>query len=51
MAVEIHIKDYLLYDLLMRAQEIGFYKKKNFLHLNVRSAEKRIWKGRQLIIY
>ena len=56
MAVDIHVKDYLLYDLLMYAQEIGFtgigfYEKENFLHLDVRSGERRIWKGRQLIGY
>ena len=56
MAVDIHVKDYLLYDLLVYAQEIGFtgigfYEKENFLHLDVRSGEKRIWKGRQLIGY
>ena len=56
MAVDIHAKDYLLYDLLLYAQElgfngIGFYEKENFLHLDVRSGEKRIWKGRQLIGY
>ena len=53
---EFYVKDYLLYDLLMYAQEIdftgiGFYEKENFLHLDVRSGEKRIWKGRQLIGY
>jgi len=53
---EFHVKDYLLYDLLMYAQEIGFngigfYEKENFLHLDVMSGEKRIWKGRQLIGY
>ena len=56
MAVDSHVKDYLLYDLLMYAQEIGFtgigfYEKENFLHLDVRSGERRIWKGRQLIGY
>ena len=56
MAVDIYVKDFLLYDLLMYAQEIGFsgigfYEKENFLHLDVRSGEKRIWKGRQLIGY
>jgi uncharacterized protein YcbK (DUF882 family) len=38
MVVDIHVKNYLLYDLLMYAQEIGFngigyYEKDNFLHL------------------
>ena len=52
----IHVKDYLFYNLLMYAQEIGFtgigfYEKENFLHLDIRSGEKRIWKGRQLIGY
>ena len=56
MAVDIHVKNYLLYDLLMYAQEIGFngigfYEKENFLHLDIRSGERRIWKGRQLIGY
>jgi len=55
-STEFHVKNYLLYDLLMYAQEIGFtgigfYEKENFLHLDVRSGEKRIWKGRQLIGY
>jgi len=53
---EFHVKNYLLYDLLMYAQEIGFtgigfYEKENFLHLDVRTGEKRLWKGRQLIGY
>jgi len=53
---ELHVKEYMLYDLLMYAQEIGFtgigfYEKENFLHLDVRSGEKRIWKGKQLIGY
>jgi len=56
MAPEFHVKDYLLYDLLMYAQEIGFtgigfYEKENFLHPDVRPGEKRIWKGTQLIGY
>jgi len=38
MAVDIHVKDFLLFDLLLFAQEIGFngigyYEKKDFLHL------------------
>jgi len=42
--------------LFLYAQEIGFngigfYEKGNFLHLDVRSGERRIWKGRQLIGY
>ena len=41
MAVDIHVKDYLLSDLLTIAQEIGFngigfYEKKDFLHLDIR---------------
>jgi len=53
---EFHVKYHLLYDLLMYDQEIGFtgigfYEKENFLHLDVRSGERRIWKGRQLIGY
>ena len=56
MAVDIHVKDYLLFDLLLYAQEldfngIGFYEKENFLHLDVRTDEKRIWKGSQYIGY
>ena len=56
MAVDIHVKNYLLFDLLLYAQEIGFngigyYEKDNFLHLDVRPEEKRIWKGSQLIGY
>lgn len=50
MAVDIHVKDFLLSDLLTYAQEMGFngigyYEKKNFLHLDVRSEPKRFWKG------
>jgi len=50
MAVDIHVKDFLLYDLLIYAREIGFkgigyYEKSNFLHLDIRSGEKRVWKG------
>ena len=56
MAVDIHVKDFLLFDLLLYAQEmdftgIGFYEKKNFLHLDIRPGEKRVWKGSQLIGY
>ncbi len=56
MAVDIHVKDYLLSDLLLYAQEIGFngigfYKKKNFLHLDVRPGQKHLWKGKKLIGY
>ena len=56
MAVDIHVKDYLLFDLLLYAQElgfngIGFYEKENFMHLDVRTDEKRIWKGSQYIGY
>jgi len=53
---EFHVKDYLLFDLLLYVQEIGFngigfYEKEYFLHLDVRTGERRIWKGRQLIGY
>jgi len=56
MAVDIHVKDYLLYDLLLFAQEIGFngigfYEKKDFLHLDMRPGPKRFWKGKELIGY
>jgi uncharacterized protein YcbK (DUF882 family) len=56
MAVGIHVKDFLLFDLLLFAQEIsftgiGFYEKENFLHLDVRPGKKRVWKGTQLIGY
>ena len=56
MAADIHVKDYLLSDLLIYAQEIGFrgigyYEKENFLHLDVRPGEKRFWKGSKLIGY
>jgi len=56
MTVDIHVKDYLLYDLLMYVQEIGFtgigfYEKKNFLHLDIRPGEKRVWEGSKLIGY
>jgi len=50
MAVDIHVKDFLLSDLLTIAQEmgfngIGFYEKKNFLHLDIRPGLKHLWKG------
>jgi uncharacterized protein YcbK (DUF882 family) len=50
MAVDIHVKDFLLYDLLLYAHEIGFngigyYEKKNFLHLDIRPGPKHTWKG------
>jgi len=56
MAVDIHVKDFLLFDLLLFAQEIGFngigfYEKKDFLHLDMRSGLKRFWKGKELIGY
>jgi len=56
MAVDIHVEDFLLFDLLLFAQEIGFngigfYEKKNFLHLDIRPGEKRVWKGSKLIGY
>jgi len=48
MAVDIHVQDYLLSDLLAFAQEIGFngigyYEKRNFLHLDIRPGQKRVW--------
>jgi len=51
MAVDIHVKDYLLSDLLLYAQEmgfkgIGFYEKKDFLHLDMRPGSKHFWKGK-----
>jgi len=50
MAVDIHVKDILLSDLLIYAQEIGFngigfYENKNFLHLDIRPGPKHFWKG------
>jgi uncharacterized protein YcbK (DUF882 family) len=50
MAVDIHAGDFLLYDLLLYAHEIGFngigyYEKKNFLHLDIRPGPKHTWKG------
>jgi len=56
MAADIHAGDFLLFDLLLFAQEIGFtgigvYEKENFLHLDVRPGEKRVWKGKELIGY
>jgi uncharacterized protein YcbK (DUF882 family) len=50
MAVDIHVKDILLSDLLIYTQEIGFngigfYENKNFLHLDVRPGPKYFWKG------
>ena len=56
MAADIHVKDYLLSDLLIYAQEIGFngigfYEKKDFLHLDVRPGPKHTWKGNKLIGY
>jgi len=56
MAADIHVKDFLLVSLLTIAKELGFngigiYYKRNFLHLDVRSGEKRFWKGRELIGY
>jgi uncharacterized protein YcbK (DUF882 family) len=56
MAADIHVKDYLLSDLLTIAQEIGFngignYEKKDFLHLDIRHGQKHLWKGRNLIGY
>ena len=56
MAADIHVKDYLLSDLLTIAQEmgfngIGFYEEKDFLHLDVRLGQKHLWKGKELIGY
>jgi len=56
MAVDIHVKDYLLFDLLLFAQEmgfngIGFYEEKDFLHLDIRPGQKHLWKGKELIGY
>jgi len=50
MAVDIHVQDFLLSDLLLYAKElgfngIGFYEKGNFLHLDVRPGSKYFWKG------
>lgn len=56
MAADIHADDFLLSELLTYAQEIefngiGFYEKKNFLHLDIRPGPKRFWKGKKLIGY
>jgi len=56
MAVDIQVKDFLLFDLLLFAQEIGFngigfYENNNFLHLDIRPGPKRVWKGSKLIGY
>ena len=56
MAIDIHVKDFLLSDLLTITQEIGFkgigyYEKKDFLHLDMRPGSKRFWKGKELIGY
>ena len=56
MAADIQVKDYILSDLLLYAQEIGFngigyYEKKDFLHLDVRPGQKHLWKGKELIGY
>ena len=56
MAADIHVKDYLLSDLLTIAQEIGFkgigfYEKKDFLHLDMKPGQKHLWKGKELIGY
>ena len=50
MAVDIHVKDFLLVSLLTIAKELGFngigiYYKRNFLHLDIRPGLKRFWKG------
>ena len=50
MAVDIHVQDILLSDLLLYAQGIGFngignYEKNNFLHLDIRPGPKHFWKG------
>ena len=56
MAADIHVQDIFLNYLLFYAQRvgftgIGFYEKRNFLHLDVRPGSKRFWKGRELIGY
>jgi len=43
MMADIHIMEYQLFDLPLYAQEIGFYEKKNFLHLDIRPGQKRVW--------
>jgi uncharacterized protein YcbK (DUF882 family) len=50
MAVDIHVKDILLSDLLIYAQGIefngiGFYENNNFLHLDIRPGLKLFWEG------
>ena len=50
MAVDIHVKEILLSDLLVYAQGIefngiGFYENKNFLHLDIRPGLKLFWEG------
>jgi uncharacterized protein YcbK (DUF882 family) len=50
MAVDIHVKDILLSDLLIYAQGIGFngignYENNNFLHLDNRPGPTHFWKG------
>jgi len=50
MAVDIQVKDILLSDLLIYAQEIefngiGFYENNNFLHLDIRPGLKLFWEG------
>jgi uncharacterized protein YcbK (DUF882 family) len=50
MAADIHVKDFLLSDLLIYAQEIGFngigfYENNNFLHLDIRPGPTHFWKG------
>jgi len=50
MAVDIHVKNILLTDLLIYAQGIGFngigfYENKSFLHLDIRPGPKYFWKG------
>ena len=50
MAVDIHVQDILLSDLLIYAQEVGFngignYENKNFLHLDIRPGPNHFWKG------
>ena len=56
MAADIHVQNIFLSYLLFYAQRvgftgIGFYEKKNFLHLDVRSGAKKFWKGKELIGY
>jgi len=56
MAADIYAQNFLLSDLLIYVKElgfngIGFYEKENFLHVDIRPGERRIWKGKELIGY